>query len=1271
MPAAGAAAFSTVFEHAGSNDPVIEGWAMHPGYRPMGFGPLAPDGGFAENAWFVDDNSTLGGSTLTYDGALTAAQVTQAAESGWRLSARLRVVDVADGVDASVFVGYNSGTIRYSMVFGSDAAGNPIARLWDGTSIGGLVLNGPSVNVSGNGYHLYELIYDPVAGSASLFVDGAETISGYTGFVEASTRSVMWGGGHSIATGQANYNLVNWGIAEQTVPENTPPVVTVGGFAFDAPFTLSTGSRSQGVTSGDFNNDGFDDLANTNYDSNSFSVHLGDGSGGFTSLPPVPTPSGPNYVASGDFNKDGNADLAVSTYAGNSVVVYLGNGDGSFVPGQPVYISTNPLFAVPLDFNNDGYLDLIAGANNGGWRLYALRGNGNGTFTTVSGFGGGYSQRNPRDPAIADFNGDGYADLLVPNAVSGTVHLFANNGGSGGFTDLGVVTSGTRFEGAATADFNGDGFADAAVSMAPLNRVRVMLGDGAGHFSIAGDYGTGQWPNIMRSADMNGDGVNDIVVATYTSAGVSILLGNGDGTFQPDSHFATAAGAGSVALANINGDGRPDIATAYAGGTGVGGAAVLLSGSAEITVEATDTLTPVTIGPATAFDLEDGVLTPVAENEGPFPLGTTTVTWSATDSLGSTGTATQNVTVVDTTAPEFTAPPPDVTVEAGGDTSPAATGMATATDIFLDAVTYEDTVIPGDITTGVVSVISRLWSATDTNGHATTATQTITVVDTTPPIISLNGESPVTIEAGSSYVDAGASAFDMVDGDLTVSIITSGNVTSIPGSYTVNYDVSDAAGNAAQTVSRTVIVVDTTPPVLTIPADVTAEANAVLSTVDIGTVSAEDLVDGTVAVTSDAPATFQLGLTVVTYTATDAAGNTVTAAQNVTVVDTTPPVLSVPADVSAEANGVLSTVDIGMATATDIFEVTISSDALASYPLGSTLVTWTATDASGNTATGTQSVTVSDTTAPVLSVPADVTAEATGVLTEVAIETATATDIFEVTISSDAPANYPLGTTLVTWTAVDANGNTSTGTQSVTVVDTTAPVLSVPADVSAEATGLLTQVDIGMATADDIFAVNIANDAPANYPLGTTLVTWTATDANGNVSSATQNVTVADSTAPTVTAQLVPLKLKKHEGTFRVEFSATDLVDPDPAISATLNGVTVTDGQVIELKAGKKVKIKIGHGEIEITAPSFTLDVTATDASGNTGTGSAAYAFPAPKDEHEDNGIHRGNDKDDHHADSGKHKSEGKARIEHKDNGKSKVKADDRKSDSKKDKKRS
>jgi len=101
---------------------------------------------------------------------------------------------------------------------------------------------------------------------------------------------------------------------------------------------------------------------------------------------------------------------------------------------------------------------------------------------------------------------------------------------------------------------------------------------------------------------------------------------------------------------------------------------------------------------------------------------------------------------------------------------------------------------------------------TDSNGNATTqVTRTVNVVDTTKPVIALLGNTPISIEVGSVYKDAGATASDSYSKNLTSSIVTVNSVnTALVGVYTVTYNVSDSSGNAAIEVIRTVNVVNST-----------------------------------------------------------------------------------------------------------------------------------------------------------------------------------------------------------------------------------------------------------------------------------------------------------------------------------------------------------------------------------------------------------------------------------------------------------------------------
>jgi len=220
--------------------------------------------------------------------------------------------------------------------------------------------------------------------------------------------------------------------------------------------------------------------------------------------------------------------------------------------------------------------------------------------------------------------------------------------------------------------------------------------------------------------------------------------------------------------------------------------------------------------------------------------------------------------------------------------------------------------------------------------------------------------------------------------------------------------------------------------------------------------------------------------------------------------------------VSAEATGNLTNVALGTCRASDLSKiVSIVSDAPAGgYPVGTTIVTWSATDALGNVGTGIQKVTIADTTLPVIRAPSDVATDAINGNPAIAtLGMATVTDIFAVTVSNDAPATYSVGTTTVTWTAVDANGNTASATQRVFValLDTLPPVVTAPPDVFATSSGGNTAVNLGAASANDNIdgMVAVSSNAPAAFPTGVTIVTYTAADAAGNTGTAVQRVIVS------------------------------------------------------------------------------------------------------------------------------------------------------------------
>jgi hypothetical protein len=183
------------------------------------------------------------------------------------------------------------------------------------------------------------------------------------------------------------------------------------------------------------------------------------------------------------------------------------------------------------------------------------------------------------------------------------------------------------------------------------------------------------------------------------------------------------------------------------------------------------------------------------------------------------------------------------------------------------------------------------WTVTDTSGNTKTATQKVTVVDVTKPVITRTGAASLTVECHTSFTDPGASASDACDANVPVNV--SGVVNAdVVGTYTLTYNASDDSGNAAVAVTRTVNVVDTTAPLVTLngPSSVTVECHTVYT--DAGA-SATDSCAGSVSVSStsdvnvNAPGTYH-----VTWSATDPSNNTGTATRTVVVVDTTPPVIT-------------------------------------------------------------------------------------------------------------------------------------------------------------------------------------------------------------------------------------------------------------------------------------------------------------------------------------------------------------------------------------------
>ena len=606
-----------------------------------------------------------------------------------------------------------------------------------------------------------------------------------------------------------------------------------------------------------------------------------------------------------------------------------------------------------------------------------------------------------------------------------------------------------------------------------------------------------------------------------------------------------------------------------------------------------------------------------------FNKGITTVMWVATDGLGNTDTCTFSVTVTDNVNPVITqcGPPTPASVQAntgvctythsGSSWNVVATdncGVASATYVLTGATTGTGTSLNGVVFNLGITTVT--WTVSDAAGNSVTCSTTVTVSDNQLPTIvscGASGTQNVLANAGvCTYTHVGtswnASATDncsvasvsyTLSGATTGTGITLNGVVFNQGITLVTWKALDGSGNFS-ICTFNVIVGDNQNPIIS---NCSAIGNQVVNantgvctythnnnswnaiatdncTVSSLTYSLSGATTGTGSSLNGVQ--FNLGVTTVTWLATDAAGNTTTCVFSVTVLDTQIPVIlscgatgkqSVFADAgqctytqtstawnaSASDNCSVTSVIYVLTGATTGTGTSLSG---VTFNLGTTTVTWTVTDGSGNTSFCTFNVQVIDNQLPVItscgavgnqSVVADAGqcsyTQTSGAWNASASDNCSVASVAYVltgattgTGTSLSGVTFNLGTTTVTWTATDGSGNTSSCIFNVLVSDN-----QLPAIVSCGATGTQNVLaDAGVCTfthtgtAWDASATDNCSVASVSYTLsgattgtgttlngvvfnqGTTLVTWKALDVNGNFSICTFNVIVGDNQNPAI-----------------------------------------------------------------------------------------------------------------------------------------------------------
>jgi hypothetical protein len=337
------------------------------------------------------------------------------------------------------------------------------------------------------------------------------------------------------------------------------------------------------VALGNLDTDGHLDFVTANPNSNDLSVFLGDGHGGFAAAPGSPVMAGAKFdqfVAIGRLNGDSNPDVATANgefMADGSASVLLSNGSAGLSPAVgspfPVGAGIQQTRSVAIgDLNGDAKADLAATSWSPSGRVSVLLGNGNGGFALTPGSPMAVGCDAPDEVAIGDLNGNGSPDLAIACQNAGLAILL--NDGGGGFAPApgSPLTSVGSIRSVAIGQFTPDAIADLAVGAISPSRVEILVGDGAGGFSMAPGspiMSGGGWVSV---ADLNGDSKDDVATVAEVPDTVSVLLGDGEAGFSATSQSPFGVGAQApvqVEIGDVNKDGKPDLATANFSGKSV------------------------------------------------------------------------------------------------------------------------------------------------------------------------------------------------------------------------------------------------------------------------------------------------------------------------------------------------------------------------------------------------------------------------------------------------------------------------------------------------------------------------------------------------------------------------------------------------------------------------------------------------------------------------------------------------------------------------------
>ena len=517
-----------------------------------------------------------------------------------------------------------------------------------------------------------------------------------------------------------------------------------------------------------------------------------------------------------------------------------------------------------------------------------------------------------------------------------------------------------------------------------------------------------------------------------------------------------------------------------------------------------------------------------------FDLGTTTVTYTAVDPRGNSVTGSFNVTVIDDEDPVLAQVPGDITLsnDTGACGAVVSWEKPTASD-NCQISAFESSSESGEFYP--VGTTEVTYTLSDEAGNLVSASFTILVIDDEDPVLD---QIPADITVSNESGSCGAvvewlepSVSDNCHADIPSPSSENGGFYPV-GTTEISYTVTDTSGNSVSA-SFMITVNDVENPVISnLSGDITVNTDLDSDHAEVSW-SAPIVTDNcdqspVLILSHQSGSDFPIGTTVVSASVTDSAGNTTAGSFEVTVIDNQDPEilnLSSSITVSNDANECGAVVTWPAHIATDNsgeVSLTVSSESGTLFPIGTTTVTVTAEDGSGNTVSGQFTVTVNDTQDPILlGTRIDLTSvNDPGVCgAEVTWSAFGVVDNCSATLDSSHESGdfFPVGETEVVLTLTDSSGNTVLESFIVTVTDEQNPTVIDPSDLVVEAAHVTCDATIDiprLVVIDNCSVASITNNyngtanASGTYPLGDTLVVWTIVDASGNEVSVDQLITV-------------------------------------------------------------------------------------------------------------------------------------------------------------------